>query len=154
MSLSAATAAPAPVTLAGKHYSASPLSLFELGELEEHARAAVLAVACKGLAGLPPDQRDALYDRALARALTLTFDSPEMSRFLYSRAGMFAIVSASLRPRHPEMDPTTVARLFTDHRGELAPIVRTIMRLSGMDEDEKPTGGTKSGEGEKGEEGV
>jgi hypothetical protein len=41
--------------------------------------------------------------------------------------------------------------LFTDHMGELAPIVRTIMRLSGMGEDEKPTGGTKSGEGEKGE---
>jgi hypothetical protein len=133
----------------GKQYSASPLTLYELGELEEHARAAVLGVACKGLAGLPPDQRDALYDRALAKAMTITFGSPEMSRFLAGRAGMFAIVSTSLRQRHPEMDVETVTRLFTDRMGELSPVVLTIMRLSGMGEDEK--GGQKLGEGEKGE---
>jgi hypothetical protein len=149
MSLSAATAAPAPITINNRAYSATPLDFLAIGELEQWARGAYLAVACKGLVGLPDDQRRELYDRALDKATGIDFESAKFVKYLRSPTGMATLLSMSLRARHPEMSVEAVAREFTGKEAELVPHATTILRISGLAGDEK--GGQKPGEGEKGE---
>jgi hypothetical protein len=150
MSLSAATAAPAPVHINGKEYTASPLDLMGLGELEERARSRILEEADKVTARLVAHKRDAWLDRAMRLATSVTFDSEEFRRYMVSKSGMESILAISLRPRHPDTTPESVAQLSKDKPGELVAAVRTVLRISGLIEDDEKAG-QKLGEGEKGE---
>jgi hypothetical protein len=153
MSLSQATAAPAPVRINGKEYSASPLDLIGLGELEEYARGRLLEEAEKVTARLPASKREAWLDRAMKMATAVTFDSEEFRRYITSKSGMEVMLAISLRPRHPGMTPETVAQLSRDHPADIVAAVGTILRISGLiDSEEK--GGQKPGEGGGGEAGV
>jgi hypothetical protein len=148
MSLSQATAAPAPIEIAGKKYSASPLDFLAIGELEQWARGFFLAITNKGLVGLPPDLRKELYDRATDKATGIDFESRKFGDYLRSPTGMATLISMSLRPRHPEMTVETVAAAFAGHAEEMVPLASTILRISGLVGDEKA--GPQPGEGEKG----
>jgi hypothetical protein len=147
MNLSAAVGATAPVTINGKTYTASPLDLFGLGEVEEWARASVLAVATKGLAGFPREQRDELFKIALERAMTLAYDSPELANYIRTNRGMFTYISISLSLRHPEMTPAAVASAFTGRTGEVGAVFDTIVRISSLDQGKvAPPGDKPAGE--------
>jgi hypothetical protein len=115
MSLSAAVGAPAPITIAGKTYTAAPLDLFGLGEVEEWAR-----------------------------AMALSYDSPEIENYIRTSRGMFTFISVSLAIRHPEMTPQAVATAFTGHTGEVGSAFETIARISGLKQ-----GGADAAEGGK-----
>jgi hypothetical protein len=153
MSLSQATAAPAPVRINGKEYSASPLDLIGLGELEEFARGRLLDEADKVTARLSANKREAWLDRAMKMATAVTFDSEEFRRYMTSKRGMEVILAISLRPKHPGTTPETVAQLSQEHPADLVTAVGTILRISGLIDTES-TGGTQSGEGDGGEAGV
>jgi hypothetical protein len=144
MSLSAAVGAPAPITIAGKTYTAAPLDLFGLGEVEEWARASILAVATKGLSQFPKEQRNELFKIALERAMALSYDSPEIENYIRTSRGMFTFISVSLAIRHPEMTPQAVATAFTGHTGEVGSAFETIARISGLKQ-----GGADAAEGGK-----
>jgi hypothetical protein len=148
MSLSEATASPAPVAINGKTYSANPLDFLAIGELEEWARGAFLSVASKGLAGLPPDLRKELYAEALKQATSIDFESRKFGDYLRSPTGMATLLSMSLRGRHPEMTVEAVAKAFDRHADGMVPLVSTVLRISGLGGDEKA--GPQPGEGEKG----
>lgn len=143
MTLSEAAGSPASVTIGGKAYTASPLDLFGLGEVEEWARGSVLAVATKGLASLPKEQRDELFKIALERAMSLAYDSPELNNYIRTSRGMFTFISVSLSFRHPEMTPQAVASAFTGRMDEVSAVFQTIARISGLDK------GTPAGDGGK-----
>lgn len=149
MNLSAAVGAPAPVTIAGKTYTATPLDLFALGEVEEWARASLLSVATKGLFGFPKEQRCELFKLAMERAMALAYDSPEIQNYISTSRGMFTFISVSLAPRHPEMTTQAVAAAFTGRMGEVGPVFDTIARISGLKSDgpaDAAGGGKPAGE--------
>lgn len=150
MNLSSATAAPAPVEIAGKRYTVSPLDFLAIGELEQWARGAFLSVANKGLVGLPPDLQRELYERALDKATGIDFESRKFGDYLRSPTGMATTLSMSLKPRHPEMSVEAVATAFADRPEDMIPIATMILRLSGLAGDDEK-GGQQPGEGEKGE---
>lgn len=150
-SLSEATAAPATIEVSGKKYAASPLSIAEIGELEEHARGRVLSIATKGAMLLPQDQRDVLIDRALKQATSTTFDSGEFQKYLMSQRGMETMLAVSLRARHPDATPQIVGQMFHGRTDELIGAVHVVLRISGMGGEEK--GGQNPGEGQPGASG-
>lgn len=150
MSLSAAVGAPAPVTLAGTQYVASPVDLFGIGELEEYARARILSISAKGAEGVPPALGDRIIDRAIKLATAADFESEEFQKYLMSERGMQTMLSISLRARHPGMTPAAVATLMKGRGGELVTAVSTVLRISGLDGDNEK-GGQQPGEGERGE---
>ena len=70
MSLSEATGAPAHITIGEKIYQASPLSLLDLGAIEETVRALLL---CEELQPAPGALGRIAYDGPVPRSFTLTF---------------------------------------------------------------------------------
>lgn len=150
MSLASAVAAPSPVTLAGKTYHASPVDLFGLGELEEHARARIMSIAAKGAATLPGELGDRLLDRAIKLATSASFDSDEFNKFLTSKPGMLILLTIALRPRHPTVTPDDVARLTKDRLGELLAAFSTVLRISGFAGEDDAKAGQQPGESEEG----
>jgi hypothetical protein len=149
MSMSEATGAPAPVRIAGKEYSASPIGFDGLGELEEYARARILAIAAKAGEDLPPALGDRLLDRALAKATGVSFDGEEVTKYLRSDRGMITLLSISLRPHHPGMTRDAIAKLLKGRATEAVTAVDAVLRISGFGGDGKD--GQKPGEGEAGE---
>jgi hypothetical protein len=149
MSMSAATAAPAPVTINGKKYRAAPVDFDGIGEMEEYARARILAIAAKAADDLPKELADKLIDRALKTATAIGFDSEEFRKYLMSGRGMITMLSLSLRGNHPGMTPKAVAEMVKDRDEELVSAVDVVLRISGFNGDEKD--GQQPGEAVKGD---
>jgi hypothetical protein len=148
MSMSEAVGAPAPVRIAGKEYTASPIDFDGLGELEEYARARILAIAAKAADSLPQALADRLLDRALRIATGVSFDGEEFTKYVKSDRGVITMLSISLRATHPGMTRDVLARSLKGRAAEAVAAVDTVLRISGFGEDEK--GGQQKGEGEQG----
>lgn len=150
MSMSAAVGAPAPVRIAGKEYTASPIDFDGLGELEEYARAFILAVATKAAEDLPPAAAEQVIDRALEKATSVRFDSRKFNEYLTSERGMVAVLSIALRPRHASLTRAAVGAMVKGRSEELVAAVDVVLRISGFGGDEKKDGQKKGEAGQGG----
>ena len=153
MSLSAAVGAPSPVQIGDRTYQASPVNLFQLGEMEEFIRARLINRAAKATIGLPRATGDQLMDRALAKSEEITFDSDESRSFLRTLPGMSFLVSISLRANHPDMTPEKVCAAMESSPQQRADAIATVIRISGFgskDGDATSGGSTAPGEAQPG----
>lgn len=147
-SLAAAVGAPAPVTIGEKEYTASPVDLFGLGEIEERVRAIMLAMAARSAELLSP----ALFDRVLKTvtiaALKVDYTSEEVTAYLQGFRGACALIVLSLKPRHPEATDKQVGEVLAKRPDQLATTFSTVMRISGYStgDDSDGEGGQKPGE--------
>jgi hypothetical protein len=138
--LAQATAAPAPLMIGGKEYMASPVTLADLGAIEERVKAAYIATA--RLSG-----DDSVVDLAITKAMGITYRSPQMFAYLNTEAGAYAFIFLSLKHRQPDLDERAVTKALRENVEQLAVAVETVMRISGLGKKE----GGAPGEAKAGE---
>src|SRR5690349_9630524 len=110
MSLATATAAPSPIEIGTTTYHASPLTLSDLGALEERLKALVIASAVRAGQDLPEKLREQVIDRALFASIGVTFRSAEMAAYLKTVQGAVSLICLSICTRHPDVDEKAIAK--------------------------------------------
>jgi hypothetical protein len=97
-------AAPKPVTLGGKEYRFSPLTLIDIEELDNWVRKEYMT---RVYSAIPDDATDKDRDQAMRiaqdKAVNLTWLSGQGAVFIASHRGMTKIAQLSLSKTHPEL---------------------------------------------------
>ena len=132
--LSKAAGVGVEVTIGGKQYMVSPLTMGDLAEFQAHLR----AVRREDMKFLVADIADAVErSAALRRACSFAVEEDEMEAAMESFEGFRFILWRCLRKKQPELTLEGVGDLFTvqDMR-ELLPVVQAI---SGIGDEANPT---------------
>jgi len=132
--LSKASGTGVEVTIGGKQYVVSPLTMGDLAEFQAHLR----AVRREDVRALVADWGDAAERlAALRRACSFAVEEDEMEAAMASFAGFRFLLWRCLRKKQPELTLEAVGDLFTARdMKELLPVVQAI---SGLGDEENPT---------------
>lgn len=135
-SISSAVGTPAPIVIGGKTYTASPVDLFSLGEIEQAFRMRILSAAM--FAPAPSEMaRTAMYTVAVRETMEVSFNDARVQGFLKSPPGALELIVCSLKQKHPEIDAKAMAAVLRGHVADIERIVATIFAISGFGDDAK-----------------
>lgn len=142
-SIATAVGATAPIVIAGREFTASPLSLYDLGEIEQTFRMRVMSAAMNAPAP-NTEARDQMYRAAVRETMDISFDDPRVQKFISTPAGALELIAFSLRPKHPSVTARSLGTLLIGRMKELDPIITLIGVISGF-KSKEAAGGDNDG---------
>lgn len=115
------------ITLEGKRYELSPLSLEQFAALDEWLAWYLKERAKKRYSDAPPDLREAALRVAYTQAETISFVTPEGNAILETPEGTGEVLFRSLSVKHPELTRVQVFELVTaDTLKELQDLLNAV----------------------------
>lgn len=97
-------AAPKPVTLDGKEYRFSPITLIDIEELDNWVRKEYMTRVFKAIPeGATKEDKDHAMEIAQKTAINLTWLSGQGAVFIASHRGMLKVAQLGLCKNHPEL---------------------------------------------------
>ncbi len=123
-------AAPIELTIDGKTYILSPLTMKDLRELERHFQSQIVDETKALIAGIESKIALDLLRDAIAESKKCQIGSPEFAGKISSIEGLAKILSLSLRAKHIDMDIHKCLELLTPQNIEK--ISESIAEMTGL----------------------
>lgn len=135
-------AAPAQITLDGRIYRLSPLTIADYAEFERWMQAQYMQDVMENLRHLPPgknaaEDRQAVLRDAYAKVTDLKIGSPKAAAYIMSLEGMAQLLWMMFRHRHPEVELEQVRHWMHDP-SRLREFEELSSRLNGGDQPANP----------------
>ena len=123
-------AAPIELTIDGKTYILSPLTMRDLRELERHFQSHIINETKALIAGIDAKIALDLLRDAISESKKCQIGSPEFAGKISSIEGLAKILSLSLRAKHIDMDVNKCLELLTP--GNIEKISESIAEMTGL----------------------
>lgn len=124
--------APVPVTLNGKEYRFSPLSLEDIEELDNWVRAQYMNRVMKALpVDAPKADREMAIRIAQSTCVNLTWLSGQGASLIASHKGAMKIAQLAISKRHPEMTDEKFIEILKVDKEAIGKITAALKESSG-----------------------
>lgn len=137
--LSAHVAAPQPITLGGKAFLLSPLTIRDFKELEGYLRMLPIQEIKPQLDGLTPDERKHLLDLAYERVRKIRIGTADFDEASQTFNGICYMLWLCVRRRHPELTMDATADLIG--QADFEQISQQVNRMAGYASPDPTTPG-------------